>query len=83
MSEPQSFDGTPFLGLVLGGRYRLDSVRSDASAIGAASGLLQFDATDLSTNETLGVRVTPLQRLLVQRPCPTHSMPLRDSVKWQ
>jgi beta-lactam-binding protein with PASTA domain len=64
MSEPQSFDGTPFLGLVLGGRYRLDSVRSDASAIGAASGLLQFDATDLSTNETLGVRVTPLQRLV-------------------
>lgn len=64
MSEPQSFDGTPFVGLVLGGRYRLDSVRSDASSFGASSGLLQCDATDLSTNEVLSVRVTALQRLV-------------------
>ena len=59
MVEPQSF-----LGTVLGGRYRLDAVRSDASAVGAASGLMQFDASDLSTNEVLGVRLTPLQRLI-------------------
>jgi serine/threonine-protein kinase len=59
MNEPESF-----LGTVLGGRYRLDAVRSDASAMGAASGLMQFDATDLSTNEILGVRLTPLQRLI-------------------
>lgn len=59
MSEPQSFIGT-----VLGGRYRLDAVRGDASAVGAASGLMQFDSTDMSTNEVLGVRVVPLQRLI-------------------
>ena len=64
MSEPQSFLGTAFVGIVLGGRYRLDAVRSDASAVGAASGLMQFDATDLSTNEVLGARLTPLQRLV-------------------
>jgi len=59
MVEPQSF-----LGTVLGGRYRLDAVRNDASAVGATSGLMQFDASDLSTNEVLGVRLTPLQRLI-------------------
>ena len=59
MVEPQSF-----LGTVLGGRYRLDAVRSDASAVGSSSGLMQFDASDLSTNEVLGVRLTPLQRLV-------------------
>lgn len=59
MVEPQSF-----LGTVLGGRYRLDAVRSDASAVGATSGLMQFEASDLSTNEVLGVRLIPLQRLI-------------------
>ena len=59
MSAPESF-----LGTVLGGRYRLDTVRSDASAMGATSGLMQFDATDLSSNENLSVRLTPLQRLI-------------------
>lgn len=59
MSAPESF-----LGTVLGGRYRLDTVRSDASAVGASSGLMQFDATDLSTNEVFSIRLTPLQRLI-------------------
>lgn len=59
MSAPESF-----LGTVLGGRYRLDAIRSDASAVGASSGLMQFDATDLSSEESLSVRLTPLQRLV-------------------
>jgi len=59
MNEPESFVGT-----VLGGRYRLDAVRVDASALASASGLMQFDATDLSTHEVLSVRLTLLQRLI-------------------
>lgn len=60
--EPVMVEPQTFLSTVLGGRYRLDAVRTDASAVGASSGLMQFDATDLSTNEVLSVRLTPLQR---------------------
>jgi beta-lactam-binding protein with PASTA domain len=66
MSEPGSFIGT-----VLGGRYRLDVLRDATASAGGSSslaagsaGALLFDATDLSTNETLSVRLNPLQRLV-------------------
>lgn len=49
-------------GTVLAGRYRLDEMRLDpsASAVGAA----QFDATDISSLESVSVRLVPVERLV-------------------
>lgn len=49
-------------GTVLAGRYQLDQVRLDASA--SASGATQFDATDLSSQESVSVRLVPLSQLV-------------------
>jgi len=52
------------LGTVLAGRYRLDHVRVDADSSLTVKGTAQFDALDLLSNETLGVRLTELDRLV-------------------
>jgi len=52
------------LGTVLAGRYRLDHVRVDADSGLTVKGTAQFDALDLLSNETLGVRLTELDRLV-------------------
>ncbi|MSO59189.1 MAG: PASTA domain-containing protein [Ilumatobacteraceae bacterium] len=52
------------LGTVLAGRYRLDHVRVDADSGLTVKGTAQFDAFDLLSNETLGVRLTELDRLV-------------------
>ncbi len=49
-------------GTVLGGRYQLDQIRSEAA--GSATGVVQFDATDLSSNEPISVRIVPLAQLV-------------------
>jgi serine/threonine-protein kinase len=57
MRDPQQMPGT-----VLGGRYQLDVLRADATA--SSAGAMQFDATDLSSNEGVSVRIVPLARLV-------------------
>ncbi|MEY3805316.1 MAG: hypothetical protein RIR69_128 [Actinomycetota bacterium] len=57
MNEPENMSGT-----VLGGRYELGQVRAEAAL--SVSGSSLFDATDLSTNEMVSIRVTPLERLV-------------------
>lgn len=52
------------MGTVLAGRYRLDQVRIEADSGLTAKGTAQFDAIDLLSNETLGVRLTELSRLV-------------------
>ena len=52
------------LGTVLAGRYRLDHVRVDADSGLTVKGTAQFDALDLLSHETLGVRLTELDRLV-------------------
>ena len=52
------------LGTVLAGRYRLDHVRVDADSGLTVKGTAQFDAFDLLSHETLGVRLTELDRLV-------------------
>ncbi|MEY4633909.1 MAG: hypothetical protein RLZ18_1281 [Actinomycetota bacterium] len=49
-------------GTVLGGRYQLDQIRTEAA--GSATGVVQFDATDLSSNEPISVRIVPLAQLV-------------------
>ena len=49
-------------GTVLGGRYQLDQIRTEAA--GSATGVVQFDATDLSSNEPISVRMVPLAQLI-------------------
>jgi serine/threonine-protein kinase len=49
-------------GTVLGGRYQLDVLRTEASS--SVSGVSQFDATDLSSNEVVSVRIVPLAQLV-------------------
>ena len=49
-------------GTVLGGRYQLDQLRSDATS--STSGMMQFDATDLSTQQAVSVRIVPLANLV-------------------
>ncbi len=49
-------------GTVLGGRYQLDQIRTEAA--GSATGVVQFDATDLSSNEPISVRIVPLAQLI-------------------
>lgn len=49
-------------GTVLGGRYELGQVRGESAL--SVSGSSLFDATDLSSNETVSVRLTPLERLV-------------------
>jgi len=57
MREPENMPGT-----VLGGRYQLDVLRTEASS--SVSGVSQFDATDLSSNEVVSVRIVPLAQLV-------------------
>ncbi|MSO31867.1 MAG: PASTA domain-containing protein [Ilumatobacteraceae bacterium] len=52
------------LGTVLAGRYRLNHVRVDADSGLTVKGTAQFDALDLLSHETLGVRLTELDRLV-------------------
>lgn len=52
------------LGTVLAGRYRLDQVRVDADSALTVKGTAQIDALDLLSHETLGVRLTELDRLV-------------------
>ena len=49
-------------GTVLGGRYELGQVRTEAAL--SASGSSLFDATDLSSQEVVSIRLTPLERLV-------------------
>jgi serine/threonine-protein kinase len=49
-------------GTVLGGRYQLDVLRTEASS--SVSGVSQFDATDLSSDEVVSVRIVPLSQLV-------------------
>lgn len=49
-------------GTVLGGRYQLDQIRTEAA--GSAAGVVQFDATDLSSNEPISVRIVSLAQLI-------------------
>ncbi len=49
-------------GTVLGGRYQLDQLRGEASQ--SLSGALLFDATDLSSQEGVSVRIIPVERLV-------------------
>ena len=49
-------------GTVLGGRYLLDVLRSEATL--ANAGAMQFDATDLSSTNQVSVRIAPLSRLV-------------------
>lgn len=57
MREPENMPGT-----VLGGRYQLDVLRTEASS--SVSGVAQFDATDLSSDEVVSVRIVPLAQLV-------------------
>ena len=57
MRDPANFPGT-----VLGGRYLLDVLRSEATISNA--GAMQFDATDLSSTNQVSVRIAPLSRLV-------------------
>jgi eukaryotic-like serine/threonine-protein kinase len=57
MREPENMPGT-----VLGGRYELTQVRGEAAL--SVSGSALFDATDLSSNEVVSVRLSPLERLV-------------------
>jgi serine/threonine-protein kinase len=49
-------------GTVLGGRYQIDVLRVEASA--SVAGVSQFDATDLSSQEIVSVRIVPLAQLV-------------------
>lgn len=49
-------------GTVLGGRYELTQVRGEAAL--SVSGSVLFDATDLSSNEVVSIRLSPLERLV-------------------
>ncbi len=49
-------------GTVLAARYQLDLIRGEAA--GSASGTMQFDATDLSSQEGVSVRIVPLAQLI-------------------
>lgn len=51
-------------GTVLRGRYQLDTRRQEATSGASATGTQQYSATDLSTNETVSVRLTELSRLV-------------------
>ena len=57
MNAPENLPGT-----VLGGRYQLDQLRAEATT--STSGTMQFDATDLSSQETVSVRMTPVSQLV-------------------
>jgi eukaryotic-like serine/threonine-protein kinase len=57
MREPENMPGT-----VLGGRYELTQVRGAAAL--SVSGSVLFDATDLSSEEVVSVRLSPLERLI-------------------
>ncbi len=49
-------------GTVLGGRYQLGQLRGEATQ--SLSGAMLFDATDLSSNEEVSVRIIPVERLV-------------------
>ncbi|NCX04705.1 MAG: PASTA domain-containing protein [Actinobacteria bacterium] len=57
MSEPQNMPGT-----VLSGRYQLDQLRVESA--GSSTGVLQYDATDLSSLEAISVRIVALSQLI-------------------
>lgn len=57
MRDPANMPGT-----VLGGRYLLDVLRSEATLSNA--GAMQFDATDLTSTNLVSVRIAPLSRLV-------------------
>mgnify|MGYP000663106565 FL=1 len=49
-------------GTVLSGRYQLDQLRVESA--GSSSGVLQYDATDLSSLEAISVRIVALSQLI-------------------
>ena len=57
MRDPENMPGT-----VLGGRYQLDQLRGEATP--SLSGAMLFDATDLSSQEEVSVRIIPVERLV-------------------
>lgn len=57
MKQPENMSGT-----TLGGRYELGQVRGEAAL--SVSGSALFDAIDLSSNEVVSVRLSPLERLV-------------------
>ena len=57
MNAPENLHGT-----VLGGRYQLDHHRAEATT--STSGTMQFDATDLSSQEIVSIRMVPVEQLV-------------------
>ena len=57
MREPENMPGT-----VLAGRYQLDAIRVDAT--GSSTSAMQFDATDVSSQEAVSVRIVALANLI-------------------
>lgn len=57
MREPENMPGT-----VLAGRYQLDAIRVDAT--GSSTSAMQFDATDVSSQEAVSVRIVALSNLI-------------------
>jgi len=49
-------------GTVLSGRYQLDQLRVESA--GSSTGVLQYDATDLSSLEAISVRIVALSQLI-------------------
>ena len=49
-------------GTVLSGRYQLDQLRLESA--GSSTGVLQYDATDLSSLEAISVRIVALSQLI-------------------
>ncbi len=49
-------------GTVLGGRYHLDQLRLEAAQ--SLSGAMLFDATDVSSQQEVAVRIIPIERLV-------------------
>ncbi len=57
MRDPENMPGT-----VLGGRYQLDQLRGEAHQ--SMTGAMLFDATDLSSQQEVSVRIVPVERLV-------------------
>ena len=52
------------LDTVLGGRYRIETVRSEATSAASAAGTIFCEGTDISTGNPVGMRLTEVARLI-------------------
>lgn len=53
-----------WIGTILGGRYQITAGRDAATSESSATGTLAFDGIDIAANREVGLRVTPLERLV-------------------